>query len=142
MPPEAAAAAAAVAPNSDDIVTKLNGPLDKFIAQLESIGATTKLKNDVPGFLKIFRQELVESDPTRAALLNMCMDLSHTDNRQQYDAYVAACKNNGTKYYNRSTFSEAQMQLGGILIRIFENIAHLWLRNSRTKYTNKTCTPR
>ena len=120
MPDITAEAAAAVVPNSDDIVTKLNGTLGKFITQIESIDATAKIKNDVPGFLKIFRHTLAESDPTRAGLFKTCMDLSHTDNRQLYDAYVAACTNNGTKYYNRSTFYEAQMQLGGILIRLFE----------------------
>ena len=63
MPPDAAAAAAADATDHDDVVTKLNGPLDKFITQIESIDATAKPKNDIPGFLKIFRQKLVESDP-------------------------------------------------------------------------------
>ena len=82
MPDETAVGAATVAPTNDYLVTKLNGSLDKFIAQIESIDAMSKIKNGIPGFLKIFRKPLVESDPTRAGLLKICMDLSQTKNRQ------------------------------------------------------------
>ena len=119
MPDLEAAAAGAATRTNDDMVTKLNGSLDTFIKQIESSEDAGKITTDIPGFLKIFRQTLVEYDPTRAGLFKICMGLSQTDNKELYDAYVVECKNNGKKYYNRSTFSEAQFQLGGILVRLF-----------------------
>ena len=84
--------------------------------------------NDIPGFLKIFRQTLVESDPTRAGLLKTCMDLSQTDNKELYEAYVEECVDNGKKYYNRSTFAEAQLQLGVYLSDYLKNTDRQWPR--------------
>ena len=124
---EAAAAGAATRTN-DDMVTKLNGSLDTFIKQIETSEDAGKITTDIPGFLKIFRQTLVEYDPTRAGLFKICMGLSQIDNKALYDAYVVECTNNGKKYYNRSTFSEAQFQLGGILVRLFENTDRQWRR--------------
>ena len=78
MPDLPTAAAPAADSTNDDLVTKLNGPLDKFITQIESSDDADKITNDIPGFLKIFRQTLVESDPTRAGLFKICMEPRQT----------------------------------------------------------------
>ena len=140
--PDITAEAATAAPTNDDLVTKLTGPLDKFISQIESIEDVDKIKNDIPGFQKIFRQTLVQYDPTRAGLLKTCMDLSQTDNKELYDSYVVACKNNRKKYYSRSNSPKHNYNLGAYWSDCSKNTDHQWRRYSKTRYTRTRCTPR
>ena len=91
MPP--AAPAAPAAPQIDhDIVHKVYGSLSELTPKMETEETLTLLKTDLGEWVKVFREKLTSTCPTRANLLRFCMDLTETTNKELYKAYVVACK--------------------------------------------------
>ena len=69
--------------------------------------------------MTVVRHNLVWTDPTRANLLKICIELAHwqANNKALYTAYVKASEAAEAKYYSYTTFNDAQLMLGSFQLR-------------------------
>ena len=91
MPP-AAPDTPAASQTDHEIVHKVYASLNDLTTKMETEEMITLLKTDLGEWINVLREKLSSICSPRSNLLRFCMQLTQTNNKELYTAYVAECK--------------------------------------------------